>query len=308
MNYSLLLDSLREQFHIDIHKCVREKESLAAHSTFRIGGPADLFLTLEDPFAMASVYRFAKENEIPVLILGNGSNVLFSDLGFRGIVLSTSSLRKICEGANSLVCDAGVALTSLAKTAFVRSLKGLEFAYGIPGSVGGAVYMNAGAYGGEISQVLSGSLVLNLATGEMEEWTKEMHRFGYRHSAVQGGEYLVVSSEFVLEEGSSDEIGSLMNENYGKRLQKQPLDYPSAGSTFKRPEGHFAGQLIEQCGLKGYRIGGAAVSEKHAGFIINLGNATASDVSSLIDYVQEKVKKETGISLETEVIRIGEKG
>jgi UDP-N-acetylmuramate dehydrogenase len=255
---------------------------------------------IKDVGKIAEVLKVAKICDVPFLVLGNGSNLLISDKGVEGAVL------KICDDSistcgNKISCAAGVKLSRLALTAKENSLSGLEFAWGIPGTVGGAIFMNAGAYGGEIKQVISSCKTITL-DGDIKSYSNEEMGLGYRTSAFKSNNEIILSAEFELITGDKTQISATMDDYMERRRTKQPLELPSAGSTFKRPEGYFAGALIEQCGLKGFRIGDAAVSEKHAGFTINLGKATANDVLSLIEHIKSTVLKETGVLLEPEVI------
>ncbi len=276
-----------------------ENEPLSHHTTFKIGGPARVFLDAHTPDSAVSAFNTLKEHGTSPFVLGNGSNILASDDGFDGVVLKLSCNKITVEGKR-ILAEAGAILSSVANVAHKNALSGLEFAHGIPGTVGGAVVMNAGAYGGEISNVLIKSCFMS-QDGVFEIENNE-HDFGYRNSIYkQNPAFTVLSAEFELQYGEPCEIASKMRELSVKRRDKQPLEFPSAGSVFKRPEGHFAGALIEQCGLKGYSVGGAVVSEKHAGFIINRGGATAKDVHTLIEHIQNVVLKETGVSLECEI-------
>lgn len=276
-----------------------ENESMSKHTTFKIGGPTKLYIEAQTTDALISVYEILSCFECSPLILGNGSNILFPDSGFNGVVLKNSAA-SISVSGNKITADSGALLPVVSASAMKNSLSGFEFAQGIPGTVGGGLTMNAGAYGGEISQILTKSTYLS--NREVHTLSKDEHNFSYRNSFYKNHpDLLILSAEFDLKPGNSDEISALMRDFAARRRAKQPLEYPSAGSVFKRPEGHFAGALIEQCGLKGKRIGGAVVSEKHAGFIINAGGATADDVKSLILFIQETVLKETGVSLECEI-------
>lgn len=276
-----------------------ENEPMSRHTTFKIGGPARVFLDAHTSSAAISAFNILKENGVSPFILGNGSNILASDEGFDGIILKLSC-NTITVSGKRISAEAGALLSSVANVAQKNALSGLEFAHGIPGTVGGAVVMNAGAYGGEISNVLIKSCFIS-QDGVFEIEGRE-HSFGYRNSVYkQNPAFTILSAEFELQGGNPSDIASKMRELAVKRRNKQPLEYPSAGSVFKRPEGYFAGALIEQCGLKGYSIGGAEVSEKHAGFIINRGGATAKDVRTLIEHIQSVVLKETGVSLECEI-------
>ena len=277
------------------------EEPMSRHTTFRTGGPARRFARPGSTEELAALLDAADRERWPVLVLGNGSNVLAADQGVDALVIHTGRLDGVRRtGERTLRAEAGISLARLAAFAQREALSGLEFAHGIPGSLGGAVYMNAGAYGGEMRQVvtavtawLPGRGVVCLERDAME--------FGYRHSLFSRQPGAALEAEFLLEPGDSGVIRARMDELNRRRREKQPLEYPSAGSTFKRPEGHFAGALIEQCGLKGARAGGAMVSEKHAGFIVNAGGATSGDVLELIALVRRTVKDQTGVELEPEV-------
>ncbi len=278
---------------------IYEDEPMSQHTTFKIGGPARLFLDAHSTGAVLSAIDILSGFGISPLILGNGSNLVVSDSGIDGAVLKLSC-SKISVLGNKIFAEAGATLASVASIAQKKGLGGFEFAHGIPGSVGGALVMNAGAYGGEISQVLTKSTYVS--PDGIYTITNEEHVFGYRDSFYkQNPAFTVLSAEFSLYEEDPEIIATKMRELSEKRREKQPLEFPSAGSVFKRPEGHFAGALIEQCGLKGYSIGGAEVSEKHAGFIINRKNATADDVKRLVEHIRNTVSKETGVSLECEI-------
>lgn len=279
----------------------KENEPLAAHCTFKIGGPARLFVQPVDRAQLCRAVALCKAQGVRYYLLGNGSNILFADEGYNGAVLDISSMQDTVEvHGTQLTAGAGVRLSALCKTALEHGLTGLEFAYGIPGTVGGAVYMNAGAYGGEVKDVLQSVRYLT-AEGEITEAPAAELDLSYRHSAFEENGGCILSACFRLEPGDPEAIKAHMNELMAKRLDKQPLDKPSAGSTFKRPAGAFAAALIDQCGLRGYRHGGAAVSEKHCGFVVNLGGATCADVLALADLVCKTVKKQTGYTLEKEI-------
>ena len=279
-----------------------ENEMLSAHTTFKIGGPAEIFASPQNAEQAASAVRFCKENGVKLFPLGKGSNLLVSDEGASGIVLhfgnEMSKIRLLDE--ETIYCEAGASLAKLCSFALENSLTGLEFAYGIPGSVGGAVFMNAGAYGGEIKDVILYAEHID-ENGERGKFSGEELQMSYRHSVYSSKKYIITAAAFRLKKGDKAEIKAKMDELLGKRFDKQPMDKPSAGSTFKRPEGAFASALIDQCGLKGFTVGGAQVSEKHAGFVINRGGATCADVLELIKQIQDKVKADTGFALEPEV-------
>ena len=278
---------------------ILENEPMSNHTTFKIGGPASLFVEVFDISSLTQTMDILSQFEIKPFILGNGSNLLVSDNGYKGIVLK-NSCKSITVSGNKIFAESGALLSSVAKTALNASLSGLEFAHGIPGTVGGALVMNAGAYDGEISGVLSKSSYYSL--GKVYALKRDEHRFSYRNSIYkQTSDFTVLSAEFELTPGDPEMISARMQELSVKRREKQPLEFPSAGSTFKRPEGYFAGALIEQCGLKGFSIGGAQVSEKHSGFIINRDKASASDVLFLIEHIKSEVYKRFGVMLECEI-------
>lgn len=281
---------------------IKEMEPLCAHTTFRIGGPAAFYLVPEQAEEVKKAIAFANERELPFLTIGRGSNVLFQDEGYDGVVIEVGRGMEHIElmDDGKIRAAAGTGIGALAAAAARESLSGLEFASGIPGTLGGAVTMNAGAYGGEIKDCLVSATVLD-ADGAMQELEKDELELGYRTSVIQKKGYIVLEALFQMKEGDRRAIQQRMREMNESRRQKQPLEYPSAGSTFKRPEGHFAGKLIEDAGLRGYRVGDAQVSEKHCGFVINRGNATAAQVRELIAHVQEKVFQMSGIKLEPEV-------
>ena len=271
----------------------------------RTGGPADYLIEVASEKELCGIIDRAHEESIPVYVMGNGSNLLFSDEGFRGAVLHIGkAFSTVTVDGECVECQAGALLSTAARAAADHSLSGLEFASGIPGSVGGAVCMNAGAYGGEISQVLESAKVF--LDGKTETWSNEAFHYAYRHSAVMERECIVLSARFRLHGGDHDEILSTMKELNSRRREKQPLQYPSCGSFFKRPAGYFAGALIEQAGLKGFSVGDAQVSEQHAGFIINRGHATSQDVYRLMRHVQNEVYQKSGVMLEPEVKLIGQ--
>lgn len=279
----------------------RENEPLAAHCTFKIGGPAQLFVQPQTEQQLCSVAALCKEQAVRYYLLGNGSNILFADEGFAGVVIDISALGSdIAVEGNMLTAGAGVRLVALCRAALEHGLSGLEFAYGIPGTVGGAVYMNAGAYGGEMKDVLTVVRYLT-AEGKAVQASAAELDLSYRHSIFEENGGCILSAQFALQPGNAADIRAKMDELMAKRADKQPLDKPSAGSTFKRPAGAFAAALIDQCGLRGFRHGGAAVSDKHCGFVVNLGGATCADVLALCDEVRAIVKEKTGYELEKEI-------
>lgn len=301
MKLDNLLDRLSE-LKIEYTK----NEPMSRHTTFKIGGSADVFVKVSSLDELRAVLLLAKEYELPYFILGKGSNLLVSDEGIEGIVISLDQFDGINISGNTIVCGAGASLRSVCLAAQKASLSGLEFAYGIPGTVGGALYMNAGAYGGEMSQVAVNATAVD-SDGNVIELSLPDMKLGYRTSAFKNTKLIIVSVTLELKCGDKNEIKAAMDDFFARRRDKQPLEYPSAGSTFKRPEGYFAGALIEKNNLKGVSVGGAQVSVKHAGFVINRGNATCKDVLALIKKVQETVKQADGVDLEPEVIFVGRK-
>lgn len=285
----------------------RENEKMSAHTSFKIGGAVEFFVEPKNSFEMAIVIEAAREENLAVTVIGNGSNLLVSDKGIEGVVISTLLMKEIkLIDDTHIFAEAGASLTAVCLFALKNGLSGLEFAYGIPGSVGGALFMNAGAYGGEMSQVVSSAESLDKEMNRVERKNSELS-LSYRHSAFCDNGEIILGVCFELSKGEKGEIEEKMETLMGKRKASQPLDYPSAGSTFKRPEGYFAAALIDECNLKGLSVGGAEVSRKHAGFVINKGGATCSDVLSLIEKITETVKTEKGVSLSTEVIFIGKR-
>lgn len=281
-------------------------EPMTKHTSFHIGGPAELMAQPQSEAELQSLLLKAAEAAVPVTLVGNGSNLLVRDKGIRGLVIKLGSmLRDIKVSGNVLTFGSGVSLAQASKKAAELGLSGMEFAVGIPGSIGGAVYMNAGAYDGEMSKVVKSVRVMN-AAGEVSELSADELDFGYRHSALQGSGKIVTSVTVELAAGDKQAIAEKMADFSNRRITKQPLELPSAGSMFKRPPGYFAGTLIDQTGLKGYTVGGAQVSTKHAGFVVNIGGATAADVLQLISDVQAKVFAAHGVHLEPEVLVLGE--
>ena len=280
-------------------------EPMKKHTTFRIGGNADMFVAPKLS-QIPQIIALAKEYEVPVTIVGNGSNLLVGDKGIRGLVVCFSKLAEelVIDGTHMTI-GAGTLLSKAASEAAKKGLSGLEFAAGIPGTLGGAMVMNAGAYGGEMKDVVVSAKVLT-QEGEILDLDVKDLDLSYRHSCIPEKGYIVLSATVLLTPKEESEIRAEMDDYKNRRIEKQPLEYPSAGSTFKRPEGHFAGKLIQDAGLKGYTVGDAQVSEKHSGFVINIGNATADDVLKLISDVQDKVEEQFQITLEPEVKMIGE--
>ena len=282
------------------------QEPMAKHTSFRIGGPADVLAQPADEAELAALLKRAAEHAVPVTLIGNGSNLLVRDKGIRGLVIKLSnSFSDMKALGNELTFGSGISLAMASKKAASLSLSGLEFAVGIPGTIGGAVYMNAGAYDGEMAKVVTSVRVMD-REGKISELKASELAFAYRHTALQNSGLIVVSVTVALQPGEAESIAAKMADFSRRRISKQPLELPSAGSMFKRPVGYFAGTLIEQTGLKGYTVGGAQVSQKHAGFVVNVGGATAKDVLQLISDVQSKVFAAHGVRLEPEVLVLGE--
>ncbi|MCI5727872.1 MAG: UDP-N-acetylmuramate dehydrogenase [Clostridium sp.] len=275
------------------------------NTSFKVGGTADVLLCPKEYSQLQETVRICNENNIPFIVLGNGSNILVRDGGIREVVIKLTNINFLEISQNKIKAGSGVSLKEVSDFALENSLTGFEFACGIPGSVGGAVFMNAGAYNGEIKNVITQAEVLD-REGNIKTLDREQLSFDYRKSNIMEQGYIVLSAVFTLEYGDKETIKSTIDDLTARREEKQPLEYPSAGSTFKRPKGYFAGKLIQDCELKGFTIGGAAVSEKHSGFVINKGNATAKDVLDVISHVQETVMQKFGVKLETEVRIIGE--
>lgn len=299
-----------EEFISSLHKLIgkeniRYNEQMKFHTSFKVGGPADIFITPENYQEVCSIIRLCNNVSMPYYIVGNGSNLLVRDKGIRGAVVKLTKLDKIHVEGERITAQGGASLKEVSNRALMEGLTGLEFACGIPGSIGGAATMNAGAYDGEVSRVIERALVCD-TSGKVIELSGAELEFGYRMSAILKYNYTVLEVTFKLCHGDRDKIRGRMEELTHRREDKQPLEYPSAGSTFKRPEGYFTGQLIEESGLKGYNLGGAQVSQKHAGFIINTGNATAKDILDLIEYVTKVIRERYGVELHTEVRIIGE--
>lgn len=285
---------------------VLEQEPMARHTTFRIGGPADYFVELGSIEQIRAAIQVCREENLPWFVLGRGSNLLVSDKGYRGVILSIyKDFQKTEIQGETVTVQAGVLLTTLSGKVLDASLTGLEFASGIPGTIGGAVVMNAGAYGGEMKDIVRKVTVLD-QDGEVRTLTCGEMQFGYRTSLAKKKGYIVLGAELTLKQGEKEKIREEMQALKAKRIEKQPLEFPSAGSTFKRPEGYFAGKLIMDAGLRGAAVGGAQVSEKHCGFVVNTGNATAADVCELMRQVQGKVQEQFGVHLEPEVRFLGE--
>ena len=284
----------------------RENEPMQAHTSFRIGGPADLLILPADVHQLEEAVAKARQERIPLTVIGNGSNLLVKDKGIRGVVVKLgNTIKNVVCLDDKIIAEAGVSLAAVANKAAACSLTGLEFAAGIPGSIGGAVFMNAGAYDGEMSKVVTKVTVLTV-DGEIKDLSKEALDFCYRHSSIQDNGAIVISVEMQLAKGHIEEIRAKMADFTNRRTTKQPLDIPNAGSMFRRPPGYYAGTLIEEAGLKGYTVGGAQVSTKHAGFVVNIGSATAADVLKLISDVQKRVYEYAGVHLDPEVRVLGE--
>ena len=297
---STIIDTIRNTLP-DVS--VTEQEPMKAHCSFRTGGPAAAFLVPEDEGSMLKLLAVLSENEIPFIVLGNGTNVVFRDESLPYCIISTEKLQEISLTEEGYVsAQAGAALSRVATFAYENSLTGMEFASGIPGSAGGGVLMNAGAYGGELKDIILSVRCCGKNGKYIQELPAEQCDFRYRHSLFQSGDYVILGAVFRLERGEKSGIAAKMKELNARRREKQPLDLPSAGSAFKRPEGHYAAALIEQCGLKGTAVGGAQVSEKHAGFIVNTGTATSADLEALLTLVSDTVKERTGIELQREII------
>ena len=279
---------------------VKQQEPMKNYTTFRTGGPADFLVLPETKEQLKQVLAIVKEENVPLTVIGNGSNLLVSDKGIRGVVVCTCKMKEISANGTEITASCGVTMAALAACAKQASLTGLEFASGIPGTVGGGIVMNAGAYDGCLSDCATETLCIDL-NGNEKRFCGDEQKFSYRKSAFSGGDWIVVESKFQLKPGNAQEIEDKMKDLNARRKEKQPLEKPSAGSTFKRPEGYFAGVLIEQSGLKGFSVGGAQISEKHAGFVINKGGATTKDVTDLMEAVSKKVKENFGVELEPEI-------
>ena len=300
-------EKIKQRFQTVLEKeQVLEAESMSRHTTFRIGGPADLFVVPKSVDEIAEVLKICREEKAPYFILGNGSNLLVSDKGYRGVVVQLyRGFGKITVSGEEIHAQAGALLSGIAAAARDASLTGFEFAGGIPGTLGGAVVMNAGAYGGEISDNLLWAELMD-ETGAVLRLERDRLKLSYRHSVMMEQSLVVLRAGFSFTKGDAMAITQKVAELSRSRKEKQPLEYPSAGSTFKRPEGYFAGKLIQDCGLKGFRVGDAMVSEKHSGFVINVGHATAADVMTLIRHVQQEVDRQFCVRIEPEVRMIGE--
>ncbi|MCR5755406.1 MAG: UDP-N-acetylmuramate dehydrogenase [Acetatifactor sp.] len=284
---------------------IHKNEPMSAHTTFRVGGPADCLIEVESAEQLVKLRQYFQKLEMPHFILGNGSNVLVSDLGYEGVILQIGrKMSEIRVDGCTVTAQAGALLSQVAHVALEHGLTGMEFASGIPGTVGGAAVMNAGAYDGDMSGIINRVQVV-ADSGEILELDNETMEFGYRNSIIRHQPFVVTEVEYTLRAGDKDKIKTRMDELAKLRREKQPLEYPSAGSTFKRPEGYFAGKLIMDAALRGFQVGGAKVSDKHCGFVINAGNATAADILGLIRTIQAKVQEQFQVSLETEVVMLG---
>lgn len=285
---------------------IKVDEPMKMHTSFRVGGPADILVTPVSVSQLSEILKLCKRENVPILVMGNGTNLIVSDNGIRGVVIKIYDNMNGCSVENDTIrAYGGILLSKLSSVALENGLTGLEFASGIPGTLGGAVAMNAGAYGGEMKDIVFETEYMD-KDGELKVLRNEEHEFGYRTSFIQKQSGMVIRSVLKLRKGNKDDIKALMRDLTKRRQAKQPLDMPSAGSIFKRPEGYFAGKLIEDSGLRGYQIGGAQVSDKHCGFIVNTGNATARDIINLIKHVQATVKMKFGVEMQTEVKIIGE--
>lgn len=295
----------KQLYELIDEKNIMIDEPMKNHTYFKVGGPADILVTPEDIKEIQAVIKICKENGVKYYLIGNGSNLLVKDGGIRGVVIKLSKLDKINVQENKIIAQSGATLYDVAEMALASGLKGMEFASGIPGSIGGAAAMNAGAYDGEMSMVMESMVAID-DKGELITLTNGEMELDYRSSAILKYGYTVVAVTLKLQVGDVEVIKARMDTLAKRRSDKQPLEYPSAGSTFKRPEGHFAGKLIEDCGLKGTYVGDAQVSEKHSGFIINKKNASAKDILDLIQLVQREVEEKFGVQLHTEVKIWGE--
>ena len=297
MDYSSLIDLCRE-----LGISYKENEPLAGYTTMKIGGRCDILVSPKDEEETAELVRLCRRKGIPFFVLGRGSNVLVHDNGYRGCIIDLCrATAHISINGTSITATAGASLSTVCKCAMENSLTGLEFAYGIPGSVGGALYMNAGAYGGEMKDVVVSCRYID-ENGDICEMNAEDMQLSYRHSVFSGKELVITSVTMELKQGDKGEIKAKMDDLMGRRRDKQPLEFPSCGSTFKRPEGYFAAALIEECGLKGFTIGGAQVSEKHSGFVINRGGASYEDVMQLVAHIIKTVREQKGVELECEML------
>ena len=297
MNYLEVFNNL------NISECnIKTNECMSKHTTFKIGGPADLFLEISSVESLKTVLNVLKTNKIQFFIIGNGSNLLVDDTGYRGAILNLKGeFEQVLVKDNTITCGSGAKLSRVCCCALSASLTGLEFAYGIPGSLGGAIFMNAGAYGNELKDIVQNVTCMD-SNGNIHKFSNEECKFDYRKSIFSENKFIIINSELKLSPGKYEDIKLKMNDLISRRKTKQPLEYPSAGSFFKSPPGYHASALIDQCGLRGFRIGDAAISSKHAGFVINLGKASSSDVKKLQLEVISQVAAKTNIRLTPEVL------
>lgn len=307
MNYTTDINSLTKKLKKINSLKVEKNIKLANYSSFKVGGPADLFLTPQNAESLKEIMPYLYQAQLPYFILGKGSNLIISDKGYRGIIVYTGELNNYQLKGKLITAETGIELAELAEIALENSLSGFEFAAGIPGSLGGALYMNAGAYGGEIKDVIKKARLVN-KKGELKVLNKKDLKLSYRSSLLQQKEEKLIALDLTIElkTAKKEMIKEKMEDLHQKRWSKQPMDLPSAGSIFKRPPGHYTGPLIEKAGLKGYQIGGAQVSEKHAGFIVNKGGATAEDIVNLINKIKKEVYKISGVQLKVEPRFLGE--
>jgi len=292
-------------YEIDKNLIIKENESMKAHTSFKVGGCTDVLLIPSTTEKMIEIVNRINDESREYMIIGKGTNIIVSDKGIRGIVIKTTGITDIKKNDTLIIVDAGVNLAKLAHIAYENGLSGLEFASGIPGTLGGAIHMNAGAYDGEMKDIIEYTEYIN-NRGELTRITNSEHEFKYRESVFQSNDKIILRAGLRLTKGIKEEIKGKMHDFNKKRKEKQPIEMPCAGSVFKRPEGHFAGKLIEDAGLKGFSIGGAMISKKHCGFIVNTGDATSGDILELIEYVQKEVLKKFNVKLEREVKIIGE--
>ncbi|MDQ0233549.1 UDP-N-acetylmuramate dehydrogenase [Metabacillus malikii] len=300
-NHSIIEKRLLEALPAEL---VKFSEPIKQYTYTKLGGEADIFVTPKDANQLQTVLQLAKQYETPVTLIGNGSNLIVKDEGIQGITINLNKMDSIKTDGQTIYAQAGAKIIDVSRHALESRLSGLEFACGIPGTVGGALYMNAGAYGGQISDVLKSATVMT-EEGELLNLKSEDLELSYRKSIISEKKYIVLEAEFILQPAEYEAIKEVMDKNTFLRESKQPLEYPSCGSVFKRPQGHYTGKLVQDCGLQGYRIGGAEVSTKHAGFIVNVDNATAKDYIDLIHHVQKTVKERYSVDLEREVVIIG---
>ncbi len=303
-NICKLISSVNEYNGCDNKIDYKENEPLSGHCTFKIGGCARLFMIPKSVDALIFILNEAKKLSLRTYVIGNGSNILFSDAGFDGVIISTEGMNSIRVDGTKLYAECGAMLSSCGIRAKNESLSGMECLFGIPGTIGGAVFMNAGAYDGEIRDVVVKTTYLDPETMKIKTVEGDDHKFGYRHSVFKENGGIILSAELQLKEGNIEEITAVMDDYKKRRVDKQPLEFPSAGSTFKRYPGRYTGQMIDECGLKGCAIGGAQVSEKHAGFVINRNCATSKDVCELVEHIKHVIHEAYDIDIETEIIYV----